>query len=236
MRLPLFVMLRATKDRATSHLSSELHDVIHSPILTLHRLYELCLSQWQFYWERTSGTDAINDVVERVTRGRIVRYEELRSIRERVAKKIHDHPAQIARYMRNHCERATCGGDYPNGLYLNGEYVQFGYDAKIIEIKKAPMVSCRWCKKKFYPKFDASKFDSYFCSSRDCIRLNYESSRYQSSGGVDLTPKQFRSVPRRHWDDQRVVNYLTKVLHEHKRRKDGASRAIQRRAARSAVR
>lgn len=210
-------------------------DVAHSPILTLHRLHDLGRTPWLFYFEKPSGSDAIEEVVTRATRNKFARYEDLRILRERLGEKVYDHPTPRANHRRNNCQRIKCGGEYPNGLYFDCKFVGARFDAKIISIHPAPIAVCKWCKKKFYPRFDASEKKDYFCPSRDCRRINYEANRFQSIGGIDLTPKQAKAVPRQFWDTQRVANYLLRMSREHKRKPDPISRAIKRRASRCAV-
>lgn len=228
MELPLFFLMRRAKERA-KHMPA-LNDVAHSPVLTVERMREQGISYSLFYFQAPRGTDAIDAIIERITKRTPMRESDAVKIKKRLAARIYEHGSSYANYTRHHCVRPKCGD---GSLISNGAHVPTAW--KCIWLEEAPKAVCKWCMRVFFPTFTAQPGKQYHCGSRDCRRIEYLSNRFQSQGGIDLTPKQRQLVRQENWQTQRVANYLMRLSLEHTQARLHPGRALERRIARRFV-
>jgi len=210
VRYPLFILLRLAKKRKAVP-----DDIAHSGILTLEYLRKQGRDFVVWAWEKPIGTDFIDEIADRATRGRILRRWEFVAIRWRIAKTVYA-GAPLSNYERNHCHpyNNRCGGDI-GGLRFGGEWVGQRPWSRI-EIHDTPKKPCRWCAKPVYfrPAWVDPYDKSVRCNGRDCRRMDYLRLTPQSRGGIDLTPNQRKALDRKAWDTQRAINYFNLITKE----------------------
>jgi hypothetical protein len=221
MRLPLFAALACAKRNPL--VPQELR---FSGILSLQWLTTSNKRLWFKWTAPIDGSQCIEAICARLLRNKgPVRFQDVAELRARIAPTIYENNTQIALYKRRHVATMTSGcfvkderhPGYGQRLYTSGERGRLYMPA--IPIAEAPKKPCRWCQKPvFYKPEWVDGRGTVRCNSTACRHIEHLSNMPQSRGGVDLTPTQRKVVPRSHWDEQRVANYLLRKSHDYRNR------------------
>jgi hypothetical protein len=174
-----------------------------------------------------NGEERIDAICARLLRDKgPVRFQDVAALRSRVAPTIYESGTQLALYERRHVTPMTSGcfvkderhPGYGQRLYTSDNRRRHYY-MPAITIAEAPKKACRWCQRPvFYKPKWVDHRGTVRCNSAACRHIEHLSNMPQSRGGVDLTPTQRKVVPRSHWDEQRVANYLLRKSHDYRNR------------------
>lgn len=207
MRFPLFALLSVAK--AHPAVPKELR---HSGILSLHWIWDHGMRLWMFTWNKPSGHDFIDAIVDRILKNRgPVRSVVVANLRERIYSTIYEASAQQVRYersyilpLRNGCSTVDTDSVC---LYVGSRPIWFLKQCH--PIIKAKSMPCRFCGRPVFDYKDAWLSTGVRCNRPACRHIDWLSNKPQKRGGVDLTPRERRSTPREMWDHIRVVHYLS---------------------------
>jgi hypothetical protein len=212
MRLPLFVFLRAWRG---NRMAPEA--IRHSGILSYQWAQENNRRPWLFTWEAAKGSDAIRDICARVFRDRApVRLQDVAAVSARIARTIYG-PTQLSLFLKRNADyKSGCfvQDDETQRLYYDGQTQWFCI--RVIPINPAPVLPCRWCgiPTTYSDKWRRNYDRSIRCNAPDCRRMDYLEHTPQSRGGIDLTPRQRRSLDGEARKTQKMINYLLLVAKE----------------------
>jgi len=224
VRRPLFVYLSAA--RKNIHVPDELR---HSGILSLQWLIENKRGEvWPLYFiQPPNGPEIIDTMVDRIMRGKWPAIgQTIAYLRERISESIYEASSQVGLYRGRHVLPLLARNvEHGQNLYTEGSRCAYdlGYGRKVIAIKAAPKLPCRWCGTLVFYKeswlrgqvFGTS--GTVRCNGPDCRRMDYLQYIPQSRGGIDLKPDQRKALSPEAWPTQRALNYLELRAKEIKR-------------------